>query len=225
MSEENIALRLKFLIDNLSLSSSQFADKCDIARPTLSQLLSGRNKKISNLIIEQIHKAYPGLSIVWLMFGEGDMWSSTSSSPDAENQSADKGVIKVEDSSAADGRSSNTVGRGGSALQQSDSASIDAGDGLFGGQTAAGLRSGPKNPRENLESRMVGGAASEYCKENGVNLSQGASANSNNENVNQALCSAEILSQLGKIKEKTRKVVQITVYYDDSTFQTFYPNK
>lgn len=79
MSDQNIALRLKLLIENLRISNSQFADECNISRPTLSQLLTGRNKKVSDVIIAQIHNTYPNLSILWLMFGEGCMWNSDSS--------------------------------------------------------------------------------------------------------------------------------------------------
>lgn len=59
---------------NLSqISSSQFADTCNIPRPTVSQILNGRNKKISDEIIGKIHSSFPSLSMLWLMFGEGDM--------------------------------------------------------------------------------------------------------------------------------------------------------
>lgn len=73
MSEENIATRLKVFFDSKHLSSTQFADACGIARPSLSQILTGRNKKISDIIIGQIHRAFPELSVVWLLFGEGEM--------------------------------------------------------------------------------------------------------------------------------------------------------
>lgn len=60
-------------MDASGIQYSQFADTCGIPRPSLSQLLNGRNKKVSNEVIEKIHKAYPSLSVSWLMFGEGDM--------------------------------------------------------------------------------------------------------------------------------------------------------
>lgn len=55
------------------IGSTQFADACRIPRPTLSQILSGRNKKISDEVISKIHEAYPQLSVLWLLFGEGEM--------------------------------------------------------------------------------------------------------------------------------------------------------
>lgn len=73
MSEANVAERLKNFIENKGLSYSQFADACGIPRPSLSQLLTGRNKKINDIMVRQIHNQFPDLSVVWLLFGEGPM--------------------------------------------------------------------------------------------------------------------------------------------------------
>ena len=45
----DIVSRIKFFLDVHNIANSQFADKCDIPRPTVSQLLNGKNKKISNI--------------------------------------------------------------------------------------------------------------------------------------------------------------------------------
>ncbi|MDO4511879.1 MAG: helix-turn-helix transcriptional regulator [Bacteroidales bacterium] len=70
----DIVSRLKFFLSHNGISNSTFADTCDIPRPTLSQLLNGRNKKVSDELITKIHNAYPALNIMWLMFGDGDMF-------------------------------------------------------------------------------------------------------------------------------------------------------
>ena len=59
-----------------NITSTQFADACNIPRPSLSQILGGRNKKISDEVIAKIHEAYPRLSVMWLLFGEGEMLTS-----------------------------------------------------------------------------------------------------------------------------------------------------
>ena len=69
----DIVSRLKMFLEQAGISNSQFADTCDIPRPTLSQLLNGRNKKVSNEVIDKIHRAYPTLNVMWLMFGDGEM--------------------------------------------------------------------------------------------------------------------------------------------------------
>lgn len=73
----DIVSRLKIFMNHIGISSSQFADTSLIPRPTLSQLLTGRNKKVSDELIKKIHDAFPSLSIAWLLFGEGDMVVNT----------------------------------------------------------------------------------------------------------------------------------------------------
>lgn len=91
--EENFATRLKFFIDSINAPTTQVADLCAIPRPSFSQLLSGRNQKVSDVLIRKIHKAYPDLSVMWLMFGEGPMLYSEQEvkdrapSEDVENSS------------------------------------------------------------------------------------------------------------------------------------------
>jgi len=69
----DIVSRIKQFLRINGIANSIFADTCDIPRPTVSQLLNGRNKKISNEVIDKIHIAYPNLSMMWLMFGEEPM--------------------------------------------------------------------------------------------------------------------------------------------------------
>ena len=80
----DIVSRLKMFLQQAGISNSQFADTCDIPRPTLSQLLNGRNKKVSDEVIAKIHRAYPTLNIMWLMFGDGEMLMSGSNSSSAD---------------------------------------------------------------------------------------------------------------------------------------------
>ena len=65
--------RLKRYIECKNLQNSQVADMAGIPRPTLSQLLTGRNKKVSNELIEKLHQAFPSLNVLWLLFGDGPM--------------------------------------------------------------------------------------------------------------------------------------------------------
>lgn len=81
----DITSRIKRFMEHEQLTNSQFADKCRIPRPTLSQILNGRNKKISDELIGKLHESFPHLSILWLMFGEGDMISAEISKPQSPN--------------------------------------------------------------------------------------------------------------------------------------------
>lgn len=86
----DIVNRLKDFMEKEDISISQFADTCKIPRPTLSQLLNGRNKKVSDEFIGKIHTAFPNLSVVWLLFGEGSMTTNVNnqiSEPENVDQS------------------------------------------------------------------------------------------------------------------------------------------
>lgn len=79
LSADSLAFRLKHFIDSLGMNTTTFADKCGIPRPSFSQIITGRNQKVSNLLIGKIHETYPDLSLYWLMFGQGEMLVSRSS--------------------------------------------------------------------------------------------------------------------------------------------------
>lgn len=170
MNEENVANRLKGFIDEMGLTNSQFADQCGIPRPSLSQLLTGRNKKISDVIVGQIHASFPRLSVLWLLFGEGDMLTPLPS--DSANTSPDCDILAepVLNSSA---------------------------DTVF-------------NNNSNLSA---------------LNMGQNVPLGRMNTDNLADKKNTELQREIEKLRKNPRKVVQITVYYDDSTFETFYPGK
>lgn len=175
MDQDNVAIRLKVFIDSEGLTHSQFADRCGIPRPSLSQILSGRNKKISDVIVGQIHKTFPNLSVLWLMFGEGPMLNGSSADSSSRISDSDlsfpEGGLFADNLNFASGRTIN-------------------------------------ENRGNLS---------------GLNKPQDTSINTHIQQVNDNLKIIELQKQIDKIRENPRKVKQITVYYDDSTFETFYP--
>lgn len=65
--------RLIEFINYTGLSSTQFADTAGIPRPSLSQMLHGRNKSVNNQVLAKLNSAFPNLNILWLLFGQGDM--------------------------------------------------------------------------------------------------------------------------------------------------------
>lgn len=186
MSDNNVAARLKLFLDYKGLSNSQFADLCGIPRPTLSQLFSGRNKKISDLLIGQIHGIFPELSVLWLLFGEGEMLVGTASGSSSESNE-----------NSSDGLSSQRMSTGPVA------------DGSMASDTEPFVPYGSK--------------ISEYDDLGGL----GTPVFSTNQSVGQRDTSnyriRELERKIDNFKKNPRKVVQITVYYDDNTFETFKP--
>lgn len=163
MEEDNVAIRLKLFMDYLQISNSQFADQCGIPRPSLSQLLNGRNKKISDVLVKQIHDQFPRLSIVWLLFGEGDM------------------LVPTEINSAL---ASDT-----SKFLDDDTETNENGKEIDLNQS--------QNMAKSLYSSAFSGGSNMLKKEN----------------------------EIENLAKNPRKVVSITVFYDDNSYETFQPAK
>ena len=164
MEDFPIALRIKSLIESLGLSDSQFADKCGISRSTLSLILSGKNKKISDIMLSQIHEAFPQVSILWLLFGEGEKF-------------------KIE---KEEGLGSNSIHE--NFINQADSTGKDEELNLVNVKQL-----------ENIVQDVV------------------------NKTVNHSFKTLENLILKTSENPTQRKVSKITVYYGDSTFETFVP--
>lgn len=163
MEESTVAYRLKFFIENEGLTISQFADQCGIPRPSLSQLLSGRNKKLSDIVVRQIHTRFPDLSVVWLMFGEGEMMSPKPINPALMSEAA---KFMDDDTEA------------------------------------------------NEDSNLIN-----------LNSDNGVSNTSINQAYNSTFLNTRKSNQIDKIKSNPRKVVSITVFYDDNSYETFLPGR
>jgi transcriptional regulator with XRE-family HTH domain len=170
MDDDNVAIRLKGFIESEGLTNSQFADRAGIPRPSLSQLLTGRNKKISDVLVGQIHKAFPDLSVIWLLFGEGEMLVSA---PGKEEKDDDALNLFSDEENFLDDDTE--------MIKKSNLNALNT-------------------PRKPVPNRM-------------------------NSEIEEDLRIVELQRQIDKMKRNPRKVSHITVYYDDSTFETFYPRR
>lgn len=172
--EEKFATRLKLFMESINVPSGQFADMCDIPRPSFSQLLTGRNQKVSDVLIRKIHLAYPELSVSWLMFGEGPMLTTQL----RKEENNDKGLGKSSDESS--------------------------------------------NPKD---SPIEGINSSGFSNVNALTNLQNSSNNNIYQQLEENKKILELQLQIEKMQKNPRRVAQITVYYDDSTFETFIPSK
>lgn len=62
--------RIKKIIEREGMSQSQFADFIGVNRPTLSHVIAGRNNP-SMEIVMKIHQRFPKINILWLLDGIG----------------------------------------------------------------------------------------------------------------------------------------------------------
>ena len=72
---EDIAQRLKKLIEDLELNPSSFADEIRVQRSGISHILSGRNKPSLDFF-EKLLRRYPKTDLVWLITGRNALFNS-----------------------------------------------------------------------------------------------------------------------------------------------------
>lgn len=192
--EDSIGIRLKLFLDASGLTSTQFADMCGIPRPSFSQILSGRNKKVSDVVLRLIHRGFPSLSMNWLLFGEGP--------------------AKV----VSETREGKTVG-------QSSPVPANIGEEIFDSspfhveeaENEAGFSS------ENSPLPTYGKKPQNYPVHNALTSTENTTNSADGKDFTQEIRIQDLRQQIENMRKKPRKVTQITVYYDDSTFETFVP--
>lgn len=70
-----VANRIIELIELLQLSPTEFADQCNIKRPVLSHILSGRNNP-SLMVIQHILESFTNVNPYWLLLGLGESFTN-----------------------------------------------------------------------------------------------------------------------------------------------------
>lgn len=225
MEDQNVAIRLKGFIESEGLSHSQFADRCGIPRPSLSQILSGRNKKISDVIIGQIHKAYPELSILWLLFGEGSMRSGAAGDKCgcAAQKSSGMAGDAEEDSEGAVGESFSVDDLDSSLADGVSGILGSGGEGNSWGGSPLQAQYGVKNGYESPENSGNRSGAPEFSNVNALKVHVETIQRLEKQLKERDLKIESLQMQIEKMTKNPRKVSHITVYYDDSTFETFTP--
>lgn len=164
--------RIKQIMESKHMTQTVFAQFLDMSPASLSSIFNDRTKPTLNFV-EAIKKKIPNISTDWLMFGIGDMYTSTPSAADAANEEKKSVPGSLFD------EFSDTV--------QHPSPVLDFNDG----------RNQPRN------------SAQDRNNFNSVN----------NTHPNLAPENAKI------IDKPQRKVVEIRVFYDDQTWESFSASK
>ena len=68
---EAIVERLKKIMEDKGLSSSQMADTIGVQRSAISHIISGRNKPSLDFVLKVL-EAFPDISSEWLLKGENE---------------------------------------------------------------------------------------------------------------------------------------------------------
>lgn len=75
--------RIRAVMDYAQMTQQDFASRLGISPASLSSIFTGRTNPSQKQVMA-IHQAFPEINISWLMFGEGEMIVSSSSSEHQE---------------------------------------------------------------------------------------------------------------------------------------------
>ena len=92
--EDQIDKRLRLLLENERLTSSQFAKIVGYRPSSISHILSGRNKPGFDFI-QEILKKFNNINPEWLLLGRGEMYSSSDKILDNNKESVIRESIKT----------------------------------------------------------------------------------------------------------------------------------
>lgn len=70
--------RIRQIMEQCGMSQQDFSVKLGISPASLSSIFTGRTNPTNNHVMA-IHKAFPQISVDWLMFGEGEMYTTSQS--------------------------------------------------------------------------------------------------------------------------------------------------
>ena len=86
--------RILQIMKKEGMTQQEFASALEISPASLSSIFNGRTNPTNNHV-QAVHRCFPKISISWLMFGEGDMY--TEGQPEAQtapsSSSSSEGVL------------------------------------------------------------------------------------------------------------------------------------
>ena len=188
--------RIREIIEREGMGQSQFADYIGVNRPTLSHILAGRNNP-SLEIVMKIRQAFPKINILWLLDGigsyEGDAVADYPNGALLEDRLTDVAADELFSQSSQ------------SAYQQEAQAA--ASSSAIAGQSQARFRQGELFAENALFAAESTGAAKNR-KEMPLQTPPKVTYLSD--------------SQLEYARKSLqRKIVEIKIFFDDGTYETF----
>lgn len=214
----DILTRLNDFMQKQRMSSSQFADAIGIPRPSMSQILNGRNKKISNEFIEKLHQAFPALDMMWLLFGEVTP-SLNASLPDNKRKSEPSlfDTADTDDANDTDDTDDNQISQG--LINNSDENAVDnTADATEDIQGDNFQNETPTPIEPSIDIKPISSTATDIADDNDNTLPKDAQESSTDNISHPDGTPSSVIKIVSK-----RSIDTIIVFYDDNTYQRFKP--
>lgn len=191
--------RINLILKAKNITARQFAEEIGIQPSGMSHIMSGRNNP-SLEFVNKVVRRYPEIDANWLLLGRGEMYMTGSAGLTPDPSPKERGMDAAEPTlfsmpEATQGlEETGTVDRETQHLQEGDFVS-EAGHG-------SSLQEGDlvmESPHVDVETRLAGGET-----RHAASLQTGK-------------------GDLAAAESAGRRLVKILMFYDDHTFEEYYP--
>ncbi len=88
--------RIRKIMESLNMTQQSFSEFLGISSATLSGIFTGRTKPTHG-ITDAIHKKLPHINMMWVLYGEGDMYvDSSDKQPGSERVASPTGQMELD---------------------------------------------------------------------------------------------------------------------------------
>jgi len=195
--------RINLILKAKNITARQFAEEIGIQPSGMSHIMSGRNNP-SLEFVNKVVRRYPEIDANWLLLGRGEMYmgltpdpKSLTPDPSPKERGMDRvepTLFSVQDSGAEE---TGTVDR-----ETQHAASLQEGDLVSEAGHASSLQEGGlvmESPHVDVETRLAGGET-----RHAASLQTGK-------------------RDMAPAESAGRRLVKILMFYDDHTFEEYYP--
>lgn len=187
--------RILQLMRSKGMTQQEFSKATGISPASLSSIFTGRTAPTMKHA-EAMHRYFPRLNMSWLLFGEGEMFLI-----DDNKKSTDL----TDNNGPFHGKGENDLFAG----------SVDGGEGLV---------SGGNEPGANAYFTGTGGVHTDLSSSGRFGDMQNLSNDRAREAISYPLNYAVMGNMVKHPDIKQRKIVEIRIFFDDGTFETFQGN-
>lgn len=199
--------RIKEIIEREGMSQGQFADYIGINRPTLSHVIAGRNNPSMDVVMK-IHQHFPKINILWLLDGIGSYEGDA--------------VADYPAGSLLEDRYADSPDSDSPIVPTHSSASSPATAPAYTERIASSLGTLPGEADYQPRARFYQG---ELFAENAVFQPESTGVSKNRKEMPlqtpQNIPHRTDIQQAMGQKSLQRKIVEIKIFYDDGTYETF----
>lgn len=205
------AERIQEILKSKGLNNVQFCSATGISPASLSHILSGRSNP-TLAILRNVVSGFPDLNPAWVMLGEGEMYRSAAADGEPVAASAPNAAAGAGYAPAA-GAADDGLGIFAPIVEETA-----AGAPSYGAVTAAGAGFGGGAGRSALGTGgQTGAHGAAHAPQMGGNGRSAA--------VGQPSASDLVREVVAQMQRPVRKVVEVRVFFDDGTYESFTAQK